>query len=223
MWADFARRVAVDYRVIVPTHPGFAIEGRPAWLETMDDLVLHYSVLLDALPADRVHLVGHSLGGWIAAELASRYPARFASVQLVSATGIFLENAPIADNFLWSPEETIDNLVFDSSLAAALKARPSTQDDEALRYSRLVTLAKLVWNPRWHNPSLARWLHRISAPTHVIWGEQDRFISPAYADEFAGLISGARVTRLFQCGHAPVIEVAETFETAVRQFIREAA
>jgi pimeloyl-ACP methyl ester carboxylesterase len=207
MWVATAEHlISRGYEVILPSHPGFLSEGRPEWLETVGDLALHYSGLIGSLGLNDVHLIGHSLGGWIAAELSVMRPDLFSSIQLISSAGIFLAADPIADNFLWNASETADNLIFDPGLADAVKAKEISVEEEGLRYSRLVTVAKLVWNPRWHNPHLHKWLHRINAPVHLVWGKQDKFIPSTYASEFARLLPSSVTTLIEDCGHIPPLE-----------------
>jgi pimeloyl-ACP methyl ester carboxylesterase len=94
LWLPFHRRLAGSLDVIAPTHPGFR-EGRPpAWLGGFDDLALFYRGLLDALGLDRVHVGGHALGGWLAAELAVLAPDRVASLSLVAPMGLRVPGGP---------------------------------------------------------------------------------------------------------------------------------
>lgn len=219
IWESFAEELAGSFSVVLPWHPGFGAEGRPDWLSTVDDLVMHYASLIERQNLTDIHLVGHSLGGWIAAELAVRYPRRFASLQLISPAGLLNPEAPVADNFLWSPDETAEHLFHDPALADEVKGRTLSSAEETLRYSRLVTVAKLVWNPRWHNPALKKWLHRIDIPSHIIWGAGDRFIPPSYAHEFHRLIANSTVTIIPDCGHVPVVEKRADLKRIIVKFI----
>src|SRR5581483_4271289 len=95
------------------------------------DLAMYYLDLLDGAFAAPVHVVGHSLGGWIAAEAAVRNCRRIASLTLLAPAGIRIKGIPPGDNFIWSPEEAARNRFYDQKLAeAAIDAPPPS--DEAL-------------------------------------------------------------------------------------------
>ena len=165
-------RLAETFDVIVPEHPGFGESETPAWLDTIADLANFYLDFLDQLDLDGVHLVGQSLGGWIAAELAVRNTSRLASLTLDRAAGIHVKDVPQVDTFLSSDEQRIRDLFHDQKLADAVIARVLRPELEDVALKNRMTTAKLVWQPRSHDPHLHKWLHRIDVPTLLIWGEQ---------------------------------------------------
>lgn len=223
MWLDYIERWPESNEVILAEHPGFGKAGLPAWLETVDDLAYSYLDLFGELGLADMHLVGHSLGGWLAMELAVRNCAALRSLTLVSAPGVRVEGVRIADNFLWTPEEAARALFANPELRARHLAHVPGSDERLQRLRRMKTVAKLVWNPRWYNPVLAKWLHRISCPTQVVWGREDGFIPPAYASALAAMIPGATLAWIDECGHVPHLERPAAFAQILAGFFARVA
>jgi pimeloyl-ACP methyl ester carboxylesterase len=118
---------------------------------------------------------------------------------------------PVGDIFLWSPEERARNLVYDQRLAdEALKAQPSAAEADVLMKNNYA-LARLAWQPRFFNPDLEKWLHRIDVPVHIVWGREDRLFPLAYGHALAKLIAGAKLSVIPECGHTPHIEKTEEY------------
>jgi pimeloyl-ACP methyl ester carboxylesterase len=201
----FAEKLAATANVCLPTHPGFDAD-EPAWLTRVEDLAYFYLDVLETLDLRKVCLVGHSLGGWIAAEMAIRSVERIERLMLVSSAGFAAPGFPAADNFLWSREETLRNLYTDPVIVEAALGRSLSPDDQMKVVRRQQLVAKLVWNPRWHNPALARWLPRIRIPTDVVWGDEDRLFPVGMGAGLAEAIPGARFHSLPGCGHVPFVE-----------------
>ena len=215
--------LALDFDVITPDHPGF---GRSEVSEIVDDtadLALFYLDLLDTLKLDRVHLVGQCIGGWIALEMAIRSTARIKSLVLVSSAGLRIKGVPRADMFVCSEDELMKLLFAGTGSAQWLKSWRATPDLEDIYDRNRAAAAKYSWSPRLCNPKLERWLHRIDVPTHIIWGNDDRVIPPAYAAGLKERIKGATLTTLPDCAHLPHIEQPQAFASDVSRFIRGAA
>ncbi|MFN0042501.1 MAG: alpha/beta fold hydrolase [Alphaproteobacteria bacterium] len=217
-WAPFMAQLADKFDLIVPEHPGFGGSDMPDWLDTVGDLAYFYLDLIKALGLRRVHLVGASLGGWIAAELAVRSGHDLASLTAIAPAGLQLPGVPMGDPFLWSPEEAIRNLIFDQAQAERMLAvAPSAADEDAQMKNRFAT-ARLAWQPRMFNPHLAKWLHRIAVPAHIVWGREDRLIPVAYAAAWGERVPGTRVTIVPECGHLPHVEKPAALVAAVAGF-----
>ena len=122
IWLPCMARLAKKFDVLAPEHPGFGESDTPEWLDTIADLANFYLELLDQLDLRGVHLVGSSLGGWIAAELAVRIASRLASLTLVGAAGIYVEDVEQVDPFLSNDEQRIRDLFYDQELAEAVVA-----------------------------------------------------------------------------------------------------
>jgi len=219
IWLPCMAQLAKKFDVIAPEHPGFGDSDTPPWLDTIGDLANFYLDFLDQLDLSGVHLVGSSLGGWIAAELAVRNATRLASLTLIGAAGIHVKDVPQVDSFLSSEEQRIRDLFYDQLLAEAVIAgsqRPELED--AALKNRMVT-AKLAWQPRNHDPHLRKWLHRIKVPTLLIWGDHDRVFPQDYAFAFERLIPGAKAVIVADCGHLPHVEKGDAFAAELEAFI----
>ncbi len=115
-WYPMLERLSAGYRVLVPEHPGFGRSPIPEWMASVGDLAFFYLDVLAALDLKSVHLVGHSLGGWTAAEIAIRNTARLKSLTLMAPAGVAATEAPYGDIFLWSPEEHARNSFYEPHL-----------------------------------------------------------------------------------------------------------
>jgi pimeloyl-ACP methyl ester carboxylesterase len=218
-WLPFFEKLAERYEVLIPEHPGFGMSENPPWIRNIADLAMYYLDFLDELGMAKVHLVGHSLGGWIAAELATRNMSHLASLTLLAPAGVRVKGIPSGDNFIWSAEEAERNLWHDQKFAdTALSAAPTDEEADIALTNRYMA-TKFGWEPRWYNPALERWLHRIKVPTLVIWGEQDKLFPSAYAKAWKERIAGARVEIIPQCGHRPHIEQVDKAAQMVLGFL----
>ncbi len=218
-WFPYHDALAARFQVFAPDHPGFGQSERPDWLDGIDDLVFHYVDLLDTLQLDRVSVIGTSLGGWIAAELAVAHPERLQRLVLVGAAGIKVDGVQRFDVFLHPIEETLPHLFHDATRAAQLLPTEFGPDVIARAYGEAATLARLSWNPYLYNPKLERRLRRITAPTLIVWGEDDTFLPLAHGQAYARLVPGARLQSIPQCGHLVPFEQTEAFTQHVTRFL----
>ena len=219
IWLPCMAKLAKKFDVIAPEHPGFGDSDTPPWLDTIEDLANFYLDFLDQLDLRGVHLIGSSLGGWVAAELAVRNATRLASLTLIGAAGIHLKDVEQVDTFLINDEQRIRDLFHDQELAEAVIAgseRPELED--AALKNRMMT-AKLSWQPRNHDPQLRKWLHRIKVPTLLVWGDHDRLFPKEYALAYQRLIPGAKVVIIPNCGHLPHVEKGDEFAAELETFI----
>jgi len=219
IWLPAMARLAKKFDVIVPEHPGFGESDTPAWLDTIADLANFYLDFLADLDLDGVHLVGHSLGGWVAAELAVRNTSRLASLTRIGAAGIHVPGVAQVDPFLTNDEQRVRDLYHDQKLADEAIARALRPEFEDVALKNRRATAKLVWQPRSHDPHLQKWLHRIDLPTLLIWGEHDRLFPKEHAFAYQRLIPGAQVVVIPDCGHLPQVEKAEACAAALESFI----
>ncbi|MFY9529537.1 MAG: alpha/beta fold hydrolase, partial [Candidatus Acidiferrales bacterium] len=144
-----------NFEVIVPEHPGFGQSETPAWLDNVSDLAYFYLDFIEALGLKQVHLVGASLGGWIAAELAVRNQRLLSTLTLVAPAGIHVPGVQKGDIFLWSAQELAQNLFYDQKLAEAMLREEPSQEELDIQLKNRLTMAKLTWQPRLYNPHLA--------------------------------------------------------------------
>ena len=218
-WLPFLDRLSRSFDVIAPEHPGFGQSEDPAWLERVDDLAYFYLDMMDALKLERVHLMGTSLGGWVAAELAVRNTARLASLTLVCAVGITADGRPIDDIFRMTPEENARRFYFDPERVRARVAALAHADPVIAARNR-ATVVRLGY-PRFFNPALANWLHRIDVPTLLVWGENDGLVPPVFGEAYRRLIPSSRLVVIPAAGHAPFEEQPEEFLKAFTGMLAE--
>ena len=222
VWLPFFQQLSEHFEVIVPEHPGFGRSDIPAWLDNVGDLANFYLDFLEHLDLQAVHLVGHSLGGWTAAEISVRNTSRLKSLTLISAAGIHVRGAQKGDLFLWTPEERVRNLVVDKELGDELLAAQMADEERRYQMKNLFTLAKLTWQPRFYNPNLQKWLHRIQIPTLVIWGDSDKLIPEVYGPAYRDLIGGSKLEVLPNTGHLPHVEKSREVATSLIKFFKGA-
>ena len=222
LWLPFMTALAGRFEVIVPEHPGFGLSETPDWLDNIADLAFFYLDFMAALGLERVNLVGTSLGGWIAAEIAVRDQHPLKTLTLVAPAGIHVKGLQPADIFLWSREQTIRNLVADPALAEKMLSQPQSDEQIDLMLKNNITVAKLAWQPRLYDPHLYKWLHRITVPTLILWGDGDKLMPAAYGPEFQKLIPGSKLVTFANCGHLPHVEKTDEYVSAVTKFIEGA-
>jgi pimeloyl-ACP methyl ester carboxylesterase len=223
LWLPFYQAWAKQFRVLVPTHPGFGKSGGFDQIDTIEDMAFHYVELLDALGLDEVCLGGVSLGGWIAAEFAVRWPERVKRLWLADAPGLWVEEEPLPDLFrVMHDRDALRRLLFhrpEAHMATlVIKDRP---DEETMltAYQSMSVLARLVWE-RPYDPKLAARLHRVRCPTLLVWGAHDRLVPPAYGEAYRKHIPGAELKLIPDCGHLPMFECEAEFVKLIADFCK---
>ena len=223
-WLPFHQQLAERFDVIAPAHPGFGETEGLERVDTMEDVVFHYLDVLDGLGLQQVHVVGVSLGGWIAAELAVRYPDRIGRLVLADAFGLWLDAHPIPDLFAkFADTPALRRLLFAdpagpmADLLLPNKAPDADRTAAALR--AMEATARLGRNPFMHDPKLAGRLRRVTCPTLVLWGERDPLLPLAYAEAYRDRIRNAELEVLPACGHLPHFEQERRFVAAVTEFL----
>ncbi len=220
--APFLDDLATSFDVIIPSPPGFGQSDRPLWLTRPHDLAFIMLDLIDTLGLDDVVVVGCSLGGWIAAEMATINDQSMSRLVLVAPYGIKLggpTERDIADIWLMHPDKVDAFKWYDA--AHAVRDYKAMSDQQLTAIARAAeTTARFCWEPYMHNPKLRHRLHRIRTPTLLIWGEQDGIVAPmTYGKGYQALIPGAQLDIIPQAGHLPHIEQSERFVKVLRRFI----
>ena len=197
--------LAAKSRTITPTHPGFAGEPRPAWLSSVPDLALAYLGLLERLDLRDVIVIGNSIGGWIAAEMALRKSPRVAGIVLLNPVGIDTGSPDkhIVDPLNVSPAERAKLAFYDPARHAIIPAGPEAA---AAMAANQQTLRVYAGAPFMHDPGLRARLSGMASPAMVIWGESDGIVDVEYGRQFAASMPGCRFALLPQAGHFPHIE-----------------
>ena len=222
-WAPFLDSLAQKFTVFAPYLPGYSKSTGLDKLDDVTDLTLYQFELLDALGVSKAHVVGHFLGGMIAAEMAALSPSYVDRMVLAAPTGTWRDSEPVADLLAMTADELQKDLWSSASSSMSL----STADFEANsslkaalasdRMQDLTAAGKFLWPIP--DRGLKRRAYRIKAPTLILWGENDRIIPPVYAEDFANLIPGSQVSVLPNAGHLLMIERAEVFAGAVADFL----
>jgi pimeloyl-ACP methyl ester carboxylesterase len=225
-WEGVLPLLAREYHVHAPLLPGF---GRSTGLEALDeplDLFFHGFDVAEALGLERPYVVGESMGGWMAAEMAALRPKEIGRLVLAAPVGLWRDEAPVVDMFGMMTHELVPYLFHDPSCPAARRMlgvsaligdrddRTEEQVEFLLSLARgLRTAAKFLFPIP--EAGLERRLHRITAPTLVLWGERDRFAAPLYGRLFAEKIPGARLETVPDAGHLIGLERPEPYAAAV--------
>jgi pimeloyl-ACP methyl ester carboxylesterase len=227
VWDGILPLLAAGRRVLAPLLPGFGQSTGLDYLEEPLDLFLHTFDVLEALGLERPTVVGESMGGWIAAEMAALRPREIGRLALVAPLGLWRDEAPVADLFGHMVQEMVPLLFHDQASPPAQRMlevtsqlfsnkddRSDAQIETLLALARgFRTAAKFLFPIPEHG--LERRLERITAPTLVVWGEGDRFAPPLYAGIFAERIPGARLKMVPDAGHLIALERPEPLAEAV--------
>ena len=222
---EFLELVAATHTVYAPSHPGTGVQDPEAVHQIDDwlDLIVYYGEVFDRLGLKSIVLAGHSFGGMAACEIAAVMPERVSRLVLIDPVGLWREDAPVKNWMLLSPAE----------LRAALFAEPAGEAAQkffavpAENPARIEAQVSLVWSQActgkfvWPiaDRGLKKRIHRIAAPTLMIWGQSDGVIAPSYADEFARRIENSRIAPIDGAGHLPHLEQTPAVVRAMNDFL----
>lgn len=224
------QRLAARYSVYAPVWPGYGAEVGEELIEDMLDFALHGADVIDALglgPAHgkaAPHLVGHSMGGMIASEMAALAPGAYGKLALVAPAGLWLDDYPIVDIFSLLPFEFPQYLFHDPDAGAAMMTGGLDFDDvEAIKAflignsRRLGTAGKILFPIP--NRRLSKRLYRVTNPALVLWGESDRLITPVYARAWGEQLPNATVQYVEEAGHMAPYEQPAVVADAIAAFL----
>jgi pimeloyl-ACP methyl ester carboxylesterase len=197
----------------LPTHPGWDLTPRPPELATVPDYADAYLGLIEREELDGALVIGSSLGGWIAAEMATRAEgARIGALVLLDPVGIDVPGEEIADLSTLSPEE-IAAAVFHDPAPFTPDQGTVTEEMQRTEEANIAALGEVGGDPYLHDPTLRERLAGVAVPTLILWGASDRLVTPAYGRAFAAAIPDARFELVADAGHLPHLEQpAATFE-----------
>jgi pimeloyl-ACP methyl ester carboxylesterase len=221
-WMNWNQALARNHSQIIPMHPGFGVTPEPHWIRNVRDLAGFYSIFLNDQKLVPIDVIGFSIGGWIAAEMAAANPGQFRRMILVAPDGIKPSLGEITDMFqLMAPDQLQASVLdpTDTPEFGTLYGGMRPEAFELMEQARAQT-ARLAWQPFMYNPSLAFLLAIVtSLPTLIIWGEQDRMVPVAAAEDYRRAIRGAKVVKFDRCGHRPEIEKAAEFIRETETFL----
>jgi pimeloyl-ACP methyl ester carboxylesterase len=222
VWDECLDLLARDFTVYAPEHPGTSA-GDPDSIKALDDLwdlVLYYYELFDKLGLDAPHVAGHSFGGMVAAELAATNSKRVGKLVLIDPLGLWRDDTPIK-NYMVATQAELDPLFFHDQNHPARKLlyMNPEEPDSVIRVTwALGCTGKFIWPIP--DKGLRKRIHRISAPTLIVWGAEDGLTRPVYAEEFQRLIPGARVEMVANAGHMAPLEQPAAVSRLIREFLK---
>jgi pimeloyl-ACP methyl ester carboxylesterase len=221
-WSPLLDRLAQTFSVYAPLHPGAPGSSGIETLDDVHDLTLVYDELLEALGLPAPHLLGHGFGGMVAAELAAVFPRRVGRVALVSPLGLWIDAAPSADLLILPVEDLLETLWADprSAVAQAWAVSPDADPENitgiAGSLQRRAAMAKMVWPIP--DKGLRKRLHRLTAPTLLLWGDADRANPLVYAEAWQRRVKSAAL-RLVPGGHMVLHESPDAVAAALLEFL----
>ncbi len=221
--APFLQRLAEARSVVAPEHPGFGDSEGFDHIDDILDMTLYYRQFIEAACDGPVDIVGHSLGGMFAAEIAAVCPQLVRRVVLVAPFGLWVDETPIPDLFVMSPNQLQRAMWSDPESHASQQALSSATNGRSgpaaivARASNLSAAGKFLWPIP--DRGLRKRLPLIKAPTLIIAGAADGLVPPRYAEEFRGLIPGSRTAVIEGAGHMPMLEQPEDFHRLVEEHL----
>jgi pimeloyl-ACP methyl ester carboxylesterase len=226
-WGPFLDALARTFTVYAPEHPG-TTPGEPDTIHQIDslwDLVLCYDEVLEQLRLSDVALAGHSFGAMMACEVAAQRPSRVRRLALIDPIGLWRDEAPVVNWMLVGPQE-MPGYVFrdaESPAAQAMFAVPSDPEEGAQAKTRLTWAMGCTGKFIWPIPDkgLKKRIHRLAGtPALLVWGQDDRLVPLAYADEFKRRLGRSRLEVVKGAGHAPHLEQPEATAAVVQAFLK---
>jgi len=221
-WTRAMAKIAERYTVWAPTHPGFGSSGDAEWMEGIDDLARFYLWFIDTARLGRPHVLGHSIGGWTAAEMAAMSPGSIDRLVLVAPVGLKPEVGEILDVFYYTPVQLRELTVHDPTTIPdwdELFGQPPTPAEQEMAARNREMTARLTWKPYMHNPRLAHFLPRVTNPALIIWGREDRIVPVVCGEQYRRALPHATLSVLERCGHLPPIEHPDAFARLVIEFL----
>jgi len=220
----FLDALAQRHSVFAPEWPGYGESTGDELLEDMLDFALHGWDVVDALGLTRPNILGHSMGGMIAAEMACLAPRDVGKLVLASPAGLWIDAHPIPDVFAMLPFEIANIMFADPQKGQSMMTGGADLSDiEALKdyyiasQRRLAMAGKILFPIP--NRRLSKRLYRLAAETLIVWGASDRLIIPAYAKRWQSLIPKARLEMIDGAGHMLPYEQPDAFVAAVQKFL----
>lgn len=216
------QQLADHFDVYIPHHPGFGVTPRPEWIARINDLAVFYLWMLDELGLDNVHLFGHGMGGWLAADMATLSPRHINRLVLADAIGIKPHQADILDIFILTPPEIRAAEFHRPEQVAEWKQlfeQESTPEAAECAEDAIEMLMRLCWKPYMHDPRLPFLLPRIQQPSLIVWGQQDAIVPLECGRLYQQGITGSELFVIEACGHYPQLEKPAVLTERVIAFL----
>ena len=222
-WLRYHQALARDRTLYILSHPGFGTSPKLDWIANMRDMAGWYLQALDELDLGPVDSLGFSLGGWLAAEIATMSPEAFKKLVLVGPAGIKPPVGEIYDMFLVIARDFMTASVLDPERTPEFDdycpETPSTELAEQWEVNR-EEASRLSWKPYMYYAGLPHLLPRLKdLPTMLIWGKQDGIVPVSAAHVYQESIPGSRLELIDDCGHQPEVEQTDRFVALMREFL----
>lgn len=222
-WLQYHEALAQNHTVYVPLIPGFGRTETVDWIFNMRDMAGWYLEALDDLGIGQVDVIGFSLGGWIAAEMATMSPSQFKSLTLVGAAGIKPPEGEIFDMFLVIAREYIEECIKDPANTPEYETiypeEPTPEQEEEWEQAREGAV-RLAWKPYMYYYTMPQLLHRLkNLPTLLVWGKDDTVMPRSCAEVYNSSIKGSQLVLIDDSGHQPEIEKPGEFINVVGKFL----
>ena len=222
-WLRTHESLAQSHTLYIPSHPGFGTSPQLDWIMTMRDMAGWYLHALDDLALGPVNVVGFSLGGWLAAQMATMCPHLFKKLVLVAPAGIKPPVGEILDMFLLVAKEYITASFLDPENTEEFQQicpeEPTPEQAEAWEVAR-EEACRLSWRPYMHDQGLSHLLSRLkNLPSLVVWGGSDPIVPISAGQVYQESIPGSKLTVIDNSGHHPEIEKSDEFVRVVNEFL----
>ena len=222
-WLRYHEALSQNHTLHIPSHPGFGQSDQLDWSMKIHDMAIWYLGALDKLGLEGADLMGFSLGGWLAAELATMCPQQFRRLILVGAGGIRPPGGEIYDIFEVTPPLYIrDSLLDPDGTPEYRTICPAEPEEDILERWEFAMegTCRVSWRPYMHDPGLVHQVYRLERiPTLLIWGQQDRIVPVGAGEEYQRRIPGSRLEVIDNCGHHPELEATDRFIELVEGFL----
>ena len=221
-WLQLHEELAKNYTVYAPSHPGFGVTDRIDWIMNMRDSATWYLWALEDLGLSNLNVLGFSLGGWLAAEMATQNPQMFRKMALAAPAGILPPTGEILDMFLIVSKEFITAGFHNPSTAAEFQTvcpdEPTPEQVESWETAR-EEACRLSWRPYMHDRSLPHRLGRLkNLPSLIVWGRNDEVVPTSAGEVYNNAIAGSRLVTLENCGHRSDMEKTDELAGLLREF-----
>lgn len=222
-WTTYHDALAEHFTVYAPSHPGFDKSQRPPWIDSITAVSHYYLGLVQHLGWSRFSIVGFSMGGWLAAEIAAMCPHGLDRLVLVSAVGIRPRKGEIAELFNVSREDVRKLRFYDPGQVPnydELYGCEMTPEEAVVERQNRETATRWCWKPYMHNPNLPHYLAKVSTPTLVVWGREDAIVPVECGGLYKEALPKATLKIIYNCGHAPQLEKPREFLDTVIPFLK---
>ena len=221
-WLSFHENLSKDHTLFIPSHPGYGNSPQMDWIMNMRDMAGWYLHALDEMDLPPVNVLGLSLGGWLAAEIATMSPKTFKKMAIVGSPGIKPTEGEIFDMFLVVAKEYMSESVLDQDRVSEFKKicpdDPTPDQIETWEIAREES-CRLAWKPYMYYPGLPNLLRRIkSLPTLIVWGDQDSIVPLSVGKIYNESIHRSELKIIENCGHQPEIEKPREFVEILKDF-----